>query len=263
MDDYFASRFAAHPSEGTAAGLHEYDARLEDLSRPRIEARIAELKASWRALPGSRSAWPDDEIDARVLEGQIRAELLDLETLRVWEVNPMAYAGLPGGAIDGLMKRDFAPAAERLRSVIARERAIPALFEAARANLKNPPKEFTDLAIRMARGSVGFFRGSVATWARAAAGPDAGLLGEFEAANARVVAATESFAGWLESDLKPRSNGKYAIGPENFLAKLRYEEMVELPLAELLARGEAQLAKDYAAFVATARRIDPGSRPPR
>ena len=32
----------------------------------------------------------------------------------------MGYAGLPGGAIDGLMKRDFAPAADRLRSVIAR-----------------------------------------------------------------------------------------------------------------------------------------------
>jgi uncharacterized protein (DUF885 family) len=261
VDDYFASRFAAHPSEGTAAGLHQYDTRLEDLSRPRVEARIAELKTQLADLPGSRSAWPDDEIDARVLEGQIRAELLDLATLRVWEVNPMAYAGLPGGAIDGLMKRDFAPAAERLRSVIARERAIPALFEAARANLKNPPREFTDLAIRMAKGSVGFFRGSVASWARDAAGPDRALLGEFEAANARVIAAAESFAGWLESDLKPRSIGKYAIGPENFLAKLRFEEMVELPLADLLDRGEAQLARDHAAFEAMARRIDPGKTP--
>jgi hypothetical protein len=127
--------------------------------------------------------------------------------------------------------------------------------------LKNPPREFTDLAIRMTRGSVGFFRGSVATWARAAAGPDPALLGEFEAANAKVIAATESFAGWLESDLKPRSNGKYAIGPDNFLAKLRYEEMVELPLAGLLAKGEAQLARDYAAFEATARRIDPKKSP--
>ena len=81
----------------------------------------------------------------------------------------MGYAGLPGGAIDGLMKRDFAPAADRLRSVIARERRSRRVYAAARANLKNPPKEFTDLAIRMAKGSVGFFESSVATWAKDAA----------------------------------------------------------------------------------------------
>ena len=33
VDDYFAARFEYRPSEGTAAGLHEYDHRLEDLSQ--------------------------------------------------------------------------------------------------------------------------------------------------------------------------------------------------------------------------------------
>ena len=261
VDLYFASRFEARPTEGTAAGLHQHDGRLEDLSRPKILARIAELKAQLEALPGSRSARFEDEIDAQALEGQIRAELLDLETLKTWEVNPMIYAGLPGGAIDGLMKRDFAPAQDRLRLVIARERAIPAVFEAARANLTRPPREFTDLAIRMTKGSVGFFEGSVAAWAKDAAGKDGRLLADFEGANASVIAATRAFAAWLETDLKPRSDGRYAIGPAHFLAKLKHEEMVELPLPELLARGEAQLAKDYAAFVETARRVDPGKSP--
>src|SRR5262249_31297303 len=45
------------------------------------------------------------------------------------------------------------------------------------------------------------------------------------------------------------------------LAKLKYDEMVELPLDELLARGQAQLDKDYAAFVATARTIDASKTP--
>src|SRR5689334_10783907 len=174
VDDYFAARFAAHPTEGTAAGLHEYDDRLDDLSRGRILDRIGELKQQrTRLLSLDRADFSsDDGIDARVLEGQIQAELLDLETLRVWKRNPMGYAGLPGGAIDGLMKRDFAPAAVRLRAVIAREGQIPKLLAAARENLANlhPPREFTDLAIRMAKGSVGFFESSVAAWARQAGG---------------------------------------------------------------------------------------------
>jgi hypothetical protein len=263
VDDYFELRFRDRPSEGTAAGLHQYDTRLEDFSQAKIAERIAELKRLMTKLDAidPKALSFDDGIDATVLSGQIRGDLLDLETLRVWEVNPMIYAALPGGAVDGLMKRNFAPAADRLRSVIARERAVPDLHVAARANVKNPPKEFTDLAIRITKGSVGFFEGSVAQWAKDAAGQDPSLWKEFEAANTKVIASTKQLAEWLEKDLLPRSKGQYAIGEANFLAKLKYEEMVELPLADLLARGEAQLEKDYRAFVDTARKIDPNKSP--
>jgi uncharacterized protein (DUF885 family) len=263
VEDYFASRFNDHPSEGTAAGLHRYDQRLEDLSSAGYARRIAALREQLRRLKTFDLAklTPDEVIDAKVLDGQIRAELLDLETLRVWESNPMGYVSLPGGAVDNLMKRDFAPAAVRLRDVIAREQAIPAIHAAARQNVKNPPREFTDLAIRMTKGSIGFFEKSTTTWAKTAAGSDAALLKEFEEVNAKVIASTRELAHWLESDLKPRSKGNYAIGADHFLAKLKYEELIEPTLPELLARGEAQLAKDYAAFVATAKQIDPKKTP--
>jgi uncharacterized protein (DUF885 family) len=263
VDDYFAARFAFHPTQGTAAGLHQYDTRLDALSHAKIGARIGELKGQLQRLGAlDRSKLSRDEaIDAEFLDGRIRGELLDLETLRTWQVNPMLYAALPGEAVDLLIKRDFAPAADRLRAVIARERAIPDLYSVARANLQDPPKEFTDLALRMAKGSVGFFENSVASWARDAAKDDPALWREFEQANATVVAAAKEFARWLEAELKPRSKGKYAIGADNFRALLNYEELVDLPLDELLARGESQLAKDYEAFVATAKKIDPNRTP--
>jgi uncharacterized protein (DUF885 family) len=263
VDSYFADRFADHPSEGTAAGLHQYDRQIEDLSELGFRSRIIDLKARLDALTAIDRAKLsfDDAIDATIIENQIRADLLDLETLQTWRSNPMEYVSLPGEAIDGLMKRDFAPARERLASVIHRLRAIPDLHKAARANVTNPPSEFTDLAIRMATGSVGFFERSVAPWARDAAGGDEAILTAFTRANADVVASTRELANWLENDLKPRSNGRYALGPENFLAKLKYEEMIEMPLDQLLARGEEQLARDHAAFVETARRIDPNRTP--
>jgi uncharacterized protein (DUF885 family) len=263
VDDYFAARFAFEPTSGTAVGLHKYDGALEDRSRQRIDARVAELKALRSRLSaiGRAQLSFDDAIDYQALAGQVEAELLDLETLRVYEINPMPYAGLPGQAVDSLIKRDFAPAAERLRSVIARLKAVPAVYTAARANVKNPPREFTDVAIRQAQGSIGFFEGSVATWAKQAAGDDAALWKEFDQANRAVVAATREFVTWLEKDLKPRSTGAYAIGEAHFLAKLKHEEMVEMPLAELLARGQAQLDKDHAAFVETARKISAKKSP--
>ena len=263
VDDYFDTRFAYLPSQGTDAGFNQYDARLEDRSRARIEARIAELKsflARLQAMDRSRLSF-DDQIDADAIEGQIRGYLLDQETIRTWEHNPMGYAGLAGNAADILIKRDFAPAAERLRSLISRLKQVPAVYAAGKANLVNPPREFTDLAIRICKGSAGYFSGTVANWAKDAAGNDAALRKEFDDANASVVAATRDFAEWLEKDLLPRSKGSYAIGAANFLAKMKYDERVDMPLADLLAKGEAQLAKDYAAFVETARKIDPAKTP--
>lgn len=263
VDDYFNAAFEFEPSFGTGVGLHQYDGQLEDRSRARYEARIVELnqlKARLASL--DRSLFnPDDEIDSVALEADINASLHNLQVMRTWETNPMGYAGLPGGAIDSLIKRNFAPPAERLRSVIARLQKIPAVYQAARQNLKNPPKEFTDLAIRMSGGSVGYFEGTVAEWAQQAAAGDAALLSEFDAANREAIEATRDFSSWLSSDLLPRSNGQYAIGAEAFLTKLKYEEMVDMPLAQLLAKGEAQLQKDYDAFIATAKLIDPKRSP--
>ncbi len=263
VEDYFDAYYTARPSYGTAAGFHQYDARLEDLSAKAVAARIGILRAQLERVKSLSSAPLDAgaQIDAAVIEGQIQAELLSLETLKTWRRNPMPYVGLPGEAIDGLMKRDFAPAAERLKSMNARLKAIPAVLQAMRENVSNPPKEFTDLAIRMAGGSAGFFRDSVATWARQAAGTDTALLAEFEAANGAAIESVEAATVWLKSDLLPRSRGSYAIGAESFARLLLYEEMTDIPLDRLLAIGEANLDKDYNAFVETARRIDPKRSP--
>src|SRR5581483_11842024 len=164
-------------------------------------------------------------------------------------------------AIDGLIKRDFAPAADRLRSVIARLKATPAMFAALRANVEEPPREFTDLAVRMGEGSVGFYQGTVRDWAQTAAGSDAGLLREFTAANDAVVKSLTDTVAWLKNDLLPRSHGKYAIGPDTFARQLRYEELVDLPLDQLLAVGEANLRRDQEAFRAVAREIDARKTP--
>ena len=263
VDAYFAAAFARAPSRATRTGFHDTDGKLEDRSRAAIEATVAELKseAAELALLRKGELSFDDGIDAQLIDNQIHSALLDLETLRGWESNPMGYVSLPGGSIDGLIKRDFAPAGQRLESVISRLTQVPRIYAAAKENLKNPPKEFTELAIRMSKGSVGFFEKAVTAWAKQAAGGDAALFARFEQANAAATFAVREFSGWLQNDLLPRSKGNYAIGAVNFLAKLKYDDMVELPLPELLAKGEAQLAKDHAAFLETAKQIDASKSP--
>jgi uncharacterized protein (DUF885 family) len=262
VDAYFDAAFAFSPSWGTAVGLHAYDRALEDLSRARVEARAAEVHAfvaRLEALPEARLR-PDEIPDRAFLVSQARAELFDIETRQSWRENPMTYARLPGEAVDDLMKRAFAPAPERLRSVVARLRAIPALYGAARANLDDPPLEHVELALRMARGSVGFFERSTRTWAQST-GADAALMKDFENANDIALAATRAFADWLDHVLRPRAHGQFALGAARYRQLLALQEMVDTPLPDLLARGEAQLARDRAAFIETAAKISPGAKP--
>jgi uncharacterized protein (DUF885 family) len=263
VDAYFDSLFAFDPSLGTATGLHQYDNRLEDRSAAAIGRRIATLKEQLALLTALRASplAGDDSIDAAMIDGAIRSELLDADVIANWRKNPMTYVGLGGNAVDLLMKRDFAPPAERLKAVTARLGAFPAVLAAMRVNVSTPPREFTDLAIRLAKGSVGFFRDDVARWARTAAGNDSAALAAFTAANDSVVKAMQAASDWLERDLVRRSSGSFALGARNFADKLRYDEMVDIPLDKLLALGESTLAKDRSAFLETATLVAPGKTP--
>jgi len=263
VDAYFDKLFEWSPSSGTSAGFHQYDKQLDDLSAPAYAKRIAVLKQQLQQVEALETSISNaqDQIDLTVIHNAIRAELLDLGTLETWRHNPMGYVVLPGNAADLLMKRNFAPAKERLAGVTARLAAVPAVIEAMKANVSNPPKEFTDIAILVASGSVGFLEGAVSTWAKDAAGGDPQAWDAFEKADKNAVAAMKDAAAWLKSDLLPRSKGNYAIGAGNFSKKLLYEEMVDLPLDRLLAIGQANLEKDFNDFVATARQINSKQTP--
>ena len=126
----------------------------------------------------------------------------------------------------------------RLRSLIAREKQMPAVLAEARVNLKNPPRVFTEIAIEQLPDIVSFFEKDVPL--AFADAQDAALKTEFAQTNAAVIAGLNSYLGWLKTDLLARSNGDFRIGAEAFQKKLAYDEMVDLPLARLYIAQEQE-----------------------
>ena len=258
--DYFDEWFAFEPTTATVNGFHQYDPKLEDFTAARVATHVQKLQEMLDravALWTERVALPyDDLIDLEALESRIRADLLEWEKMGFRLQNPMTYSRIPGEGIDALLKRDFAPAAVRLKSITARLRAVPGVYAAGKANMKTPPKEWTELAIRMANGSLAFLQDSVGPWGKEAAGGDILALADFNRANTTAYAATQDWIHFLEKTLKPRSTGSWAIGPAFFSEKLQTEDMISEPLDALLAKGEAQLKADREAAVQTAQLID-------
>ncbi len=197
--------------------------------------------------------------DLDMVESSIRAQLLALETIRMWEKDPDVYSNTASNAAFVLMERKFAPPDDRLRSLIAREKQMPGLLDQARDNLKNPPHIYTEIAIEQLPGIVSFFEHDVPLAFADAESP--ALKAEFAQSNAAVIAALKSYLDWLRNDLLPRSNGDFRIGAETFSKKLEYDEMVDLPLPKLLDIGWADLRKNQQHFNEVAKELEPDKDP--
>ena len=257
-DEYFDQiYFKFAPSAGTSAGLHQYDPLLEEYSRSGIDANIAALHAFEKRVEALDPAGLGEfrAADRELVLSNIRGTLLTLETIRPWEKNPDTYSGGISNSVYVIMIRKFASPDDRLRSVIAREDKMPAAFAAARANLKNPPRIYTEIALEQLPGIVSFFQNDVP--AAFATATDPALKAEFAKSNAAVIADLQSYADWLKSDLLPRSNGDFRIGADTFSKKLLYDEMVDTPLDHLLEIGWANLHKNQAEFNRIAKELEP------
>jgi uncharacterized protein (DUF885 family) len=262
VDEYFDQGFFKFsPTAGTSAGLHQYDPLLEDYSRAGVDREIAALHNFEKRFLAVDPK-PLDETEAAdrlILISFLRSNLLELETIRPWEKNADLYSSGITNSVYSIMSRKFASEDDRLRSVVAREKLMPAVFTEARKNLQNPPKIYTEIALEQISGGISFFQTDVpAAFANVT---DPAVNAEFAKSNAAVIAALQDYEKWLQADLLPRSNGDFRIGAETFSRKLLYDEMVDTPLDRLLEIGTADLRSNQQKFNAIAKEVDPSKTP--
>ena len=197
--------------------------------------------------------------DLEVLTSAIQARLLELQNIQMWRKDPDVYISDLSYGVFLIMRRNFAPAADRLRSVISREREIPRVLEAARQNVSNPPRVYTEVALQQMPDNIKFFQNDVPEAFREVQDPK--LLAEFKASNAAAIEALSKYQDFMRKDLLPASNGDFRLGAENFRKKLLYDEMVDIPLDRLLEIGYADLRRNQQQFKEVAAQIDPHRSP--
>jgi uncharacterized protein (DUF885 family) len=261
-DEFFDQvYFKFNPTQGTAAGLHQYDAQLENFTKAGIDQQVAALKQYRDKFTAEKTdGWPQERIaDRELIISYINGSLLELESIRQWEKNPDRYSSAISNSAFVIMSRKFAPADVRLRSLIAREKLMPAVFEAARANLKNPPRVYTEVALMQLPGIINFFEKDVPLAFKDV--HDKQMIAQFGQANSGVVEALRRYQKFLKETLLPISNGDFRLGAENYSKKLLDDEMVDIPLDRLLEIGYANLHQNQQAFKETAAKLDPSKTP--
>ncbi len=261
VDEYFDGFFRFDPASATSAGIHKYDGELPAYSQTDIQSEIARNQMALRRL----ARIPSDELsennllDATVLESLINGRLLDLANIRMWAKDPGFYNTQVGTALFSLIERDFAPLDDRLESLIARERHIPSVLSSARLNVVNPPAVYTKVAIEAVQAQIDFLQ-NVLPGAVAGA-KSLALRTEFTKVNQIAVTAYQQFLDYLQQGLSPQSGGDFALGRENFQKKLQYDEMVDLPIRDLLKIGQKEMHRVQSLFTQAANIIDSTKSP--
>jgi len=263
VERYLVWRLEALPEWATAMGDHRFDGKLRDMSAAGIKAR-AEKNLSFAAELGAIDPAKldrSDRIDREILLNQLALDDFTDNGLESWRRDPLLYTNTASDCVYDLIKRDYAPLENRLRSAIARMRALPSLLEQARLNLDGPSRIKSEIAIGQTAGAVDLFRTVINMAAEGSA-----VSGEVRQASEIAASAMEAYLNWLKSDLLPRAKEEWRLGPALYDRAFQLAGGTTREPLEVLGRAEADFEttrerirkiaiEKWTAFV-------PDSRPP-
>src|SRR5438309_5714694 len=94
-EGYLTSLYDSYPTTAASLGLHDYDGRIPDIRDDARAVRAAALRAFRTQLAGLPPQLLDveDAHDHTLLSLALDEELFELEQLREFERNPMAFSG--------------------------------------------------------------------------------------------------------------------------------------------------------------------------
>src|SRR5262249_3096460 len=145
LEDYFAR----HPSAATDLGIHKYDDRLDDRTPTAIQSELSAVRTFRDRLAAIDAATPSPPhaLDPDMPVPSMDATALTLDVVKPWAKDPDLYSSDVTRAAYVIMKRDYAPAADRLKALVAREKLMPAALRLARTNLTNAVPIYAQIAV--------------------------------------------------------------------------------------------------------------------
>jgi uncharacterized protein (DUF885 family) len=244
------------PVFATQIGDHRFDSEVDDLSaegRAKGLAFSRDMLAELGTIDRSKLS-RENQVDAALLDNQLRYDIWNTETLQGWAWDPQIYGQLAGGALYTLMAREFAPMPERLRAATARMEKIPALFAQMRANLDptRVPRIHAETVAKQNNGVSGLIDGMILPHANELPAADKQRL---EAAANALKKAVADQQTWLDKTLVPNAKGDFRLGQKLYDEKLAFALMSPMSRQDIRQRAEAELTRTRVDMYKIAREV--------
>ena len=258
VEEAFEELWGLYPGWAVYLGKHEYDGVVPDWSAEADRARLSRLDDIATRLRSLRDLDMEQEADRALLLGAIDATVFDRTKLREPEINPMQWVYLVDP--DLYLRRRFAPVADRAEIVVGLLGRVADTVAAAKRRLDDTlDRTICAWGITAADGLAGMLEEEVV--AAFSAEIDVALRDRLRQVVSDASAELRAFSRWLKEERLPFAGDHFAIGRSHMEEMLAHNEMIEMPLDELLAIGEENLAQNRAAFEAVAAELDPDASP--
>ncbi len=157
-EQFIQQLWTVYPGWASSVGFHKLDSVL---IVPDERSRQKEQEFCIRNLNVLKTFKLNElsdlnKIDLHLIENQLNYSIFNLQELRAFEWDPSSY-NVSGGFAD-ILANDHMPLEKRLRSFYAKMEHVPEYYEAAKANIKNPSKEHTELAVEQNDGGLSVFK---------------------------------------------------------------------------------------------------------
>lgn len=218
---YIEGLWKQNPDWASSVGYHKYDSVLvipNDASRANQIAFIKSMQAQLSSFELAKLP-PLNQIDYHLIQNQLRSSQWQTDTLKAYQWDPSSYNVI--GSFAFILNENYAPLATRLKSFYQKMEHIPAYYEEAKKQIRNPVIELTSLAAEQHLGGVSVIEKDFADSLKKTKIPAA----EQKLMLARVktsVAAINGFAQWLK-DLKNPTPRSFRLGKELYAQKFKYD----------------------------------------
>ncbi|HKY63952.1 MAG TPA: DUF885 domain-containing protein [bacterium] len=253
VQEYLQELFDFQPVWALASGRLQAAAKTADLSEARIARHLAAMAKISRKLGRARPrAWGEARLEWELLRSDVKLREREWKRTRKYRIDPSMYVGELTYGLWYLLLRVDSPKL-KVEAALARMNEAGSLLEAARRNLRRPPRLWTRLAIEETGGLLAFLADVRAELLQLAPKRAA----EIRAAYARAKATVEGFREFYRGPLLKRSTGRFAVGRREYDFLLKNYHHYTIDSKRLRRIGEEQFKLARRALVEQARRIDP------
>jgi len=220
-EHFIEALWKQNPGWASGVGYHKYDSLMEVLDDKFRASQLTFCNANLDSLKSFdiNGLSDNNKTDYKMIESQLRGTEWGINEEKAYEWNPSAYNVSEGFA--NMLANNYDSLDTRLHNFYLRMAYVPAYYEAAKKNIKNPTLEHTKLAIDQNTGGTSVFEKDLQD-ALAKSHLDAKEKEAITARAKEAVAAMKGYAEWLKQ-LKNDDPRSFRLGKDLYARKFDYD----------------------------------------
>lgn len=262
QEHFIDALWKENPDWATGVGYHKYDSVLVVPDSAATAARLAFAQQQLDSLKSYDLASLSDanKIDYQLIQNYLESVQWSIREQKSSEWDPSSYN--VSNTFAFILNENYAPLETRLRSFGSRLRNIPAYYEAAKKQIKDPVPELTSLAIDQNSGGLSVFEKDFADSLKKTSIPAAEQAAMLASAKT-ATKAIRDYAAWLKA-LKPEHPRSFRLGKALYDQKFKYDIQSSFTASQIYDSAIARKAFVHGEMTKISRQLWPkyfGSTP--